>query len=191
MGREGRFRVSHDDDNNNNKKKSRENAESPKTLTKWLVHKKREGAHKILPIHSIIYRSSGGSAAWHERAGQQQTTATRPGGTGKWQEAAGEGRAATQTKEKPRIKLLGELAAAAMLTACGSLRSFSYFSECAFTVASTAVTAESWASVTSGHRFQGFTYYVHVDLTHNNNTGLQLGETWAETDRGSRCYRAQ
>jgi hypothetical protein len=185
MGREGRFRVSHDDDNNNNnKKKSRENAESPKTLTKWLVHKKREGAHKILPIHSIIYRSSGGSAAWHERAGQQQTTATRPGGTGKWQEAAGEGRAATQTKEKPRIKLLGELAAAAMLTACGSLRSFSYFSECAFTVASTAVTAESWASVTSGHRFQGFTYYVHVDLTHNNNTGLQLGETWAETDLG-------
>jgi hypothetical protein len=71
MGREGRFRVSHDDDNNNNKKKSRENAESPKTLTKWLVHKKREGAHKILSIHSIIYRSGGGSAAWHERAGQQ------------------------------------------------------------------------------------------------------------------------
>lgn len=75
MGREGRFRVSHDDDNNNKTKKSRENAESPKTLTKWLVHKKREGAHQILPIHSIIYRSGGGgggSAAWHERAGQQQ-----------------------------------------------------------------------------------------------------------------------
>lgn len=114
MGREGRFRVSHDDDNNNKTKKSRENAESPKTLTKWLVHKKREGAHQILPIHSIIYRSGGGgggSAAWHERAGQQQHHCHPACGAGKWQEAAGEGRAATQTKEKPRIKLLGELAA--------------------------------------------------------------------------------
>lgn len=176
------------------KKKSKENAESPKTLTKWLVHKKREGAHQILPIHSIIYRSGGGggggSAAWHERAGQQHT-ATRPGGTGKWQQAAGEGWAATKNERKTPNKTLRRVGCCCLLlTACGSLRSFSYFSECAFTVASTAVTAESWASVTSGHRFQGFTYYVHVDLTHNNNTGLQLGETWAEVP-GSRCYRAQ